>query len=29
MNDVVEQTDPDNPAAAALRLFFKLKGIEA
>lgn len=29
MNEVMEQTDPDNPATAALRLFFKLKGIEA
>lgn len=28
MNDVVEQTDTDNPAAAALKLWLKLKGIE-
>ena len=28
MNDVVEQTDLDNPAAAALKLWLKLKGIE-
>ena len=28
-DEVVEQTAPDNPAAAALKLFFKLKGIEA
>lgn len=29
MNDVVEQTDLDNSAAAALKLWLKLKGIEA
>lgn len=29
MNDIVEQTDPDNPATAALKLWLKLKGIEA
>lgn len=28
MNDVVEQTDPDNPATAALKLWLNLKGIE-
>ena len=28
MNDIVEQTDPDNPATAALKLWLKLKGIE-
>lgn len=27
-NDIVEQTDPDNPATAALKLWFKLKGIK-
>jgi hypothetical protein len=27
MNDIVEQTDPDNPAAAALKLWLELKGI--
>lgn len=28
MNDVMEQTDPDNPATAALHLWLKLKGIK-
>lgn len=28
-NDVVEQTAPDNPATAALKLWLKLKGVEA
>lgn len=28
MNDVMEQTDPDNPATAALKLWLKLKGIK-
>lgn len=28
LNDVIEQRDLDNPAAAALKLWLKLKGIE-